>query len=107
MPPGRRILVVDDNVDSATMLGMLLKMEGHEIELAGTEVRTSQRAALEVERQGGDLHGAQVDVDAVQVALQDQVRDLGLGLAPLLAVHLDQQVEGAYQEVAATAGRVQ
>jgi signal transduction histidine kinase/ActR/RegA family two-component response regulator len=30
----RRILVVDDNVDSAVTLGILLKMEGHEIQLA-------------------------------------------------------------------------
>ena len=39
--------------------------------------------------------------------LQDEVRDLAFGLAPFLAVHLGEQVEGAHQEVAAPAGGVQ
>jgi CheY-like chemotaxis protein len=33
-PPGSRILVVDDSVDSAETLGELLKIWGHEVHLA-------------------------------------------------------------------------
>ena len=33
-PPGSRILVVDDSVDSAETLGELLKIWGHEVRLA-------------------------------------------------------------------------
>jgi CheY-like chemotaxis protein/two-component sensor histidine kinase len=32
--PTRRILIVDDNIDAANSLGMLLQLEGHEVELA-------------------------------------------------------------------------
>ncbi|WP_397568571.1 response regulator [Schlesneria sp. T3-172] len=42
-PPGRRTLVVDDHVDSANALGMLLKMHGQDVQVA-----YSGRKALEV-----------------------------------------------------------
>jgi two-component system, chemotaxis family, CheB/CheR fusion protein len=32
--PARRILIVDDNVDSAASLGMLLRLSGHETHVA-------------------------------------------------------------------------
>ncbi|HLC41778.1 MAG TPA: hypothetical protein VJO34_09140, partial [Methylomirabilota bacterium] len=49
-----------------------------EVQAPGTEAGAGQRAALQVQRQRGDLHRPQVDVDPVQVALDDQVRDLAL-----------------------------
>ena len=44
-PPGSRILVVDDSVDSAETLGELLKIWGHEVRLAhdGPEAVTAAR----------------------------------------------------------------
>src|SRR3954462_369064 len=32
--PGRKVLVVDDNADSARMLGLMLTLEGHEVRTA-------------------------------------------------------------------------
>ncbi|VTR92782.1 chemotaxis protein : Two-component hybrid sensor and regulator OS=Sorangium cellulosum (strain So ce56) GN=sce0929 PE=4 SV=1: PAS_9: HisKA: HATPase_c: Response_reg [Gemmata massiliana] len=45
-PPaiGLRILVVDDNVDTATSLGMLLEMHGHEVETAHDGARAVESA---------------------------------------------------------------
>jgi signal transduction histidine kinase len=48
---GRRVLVVDDNVDAATMLAMLLEASGHEV-----LVNYAPRAALE--RAGAELPSA-------------------------------------------------
>ncbi len=47
----RRILLVDDNVDAATMLGMLLEASGHEV----TVVHAAGRALECVERQQFDV----------------------------------------------------
>jgi signal transduction histidine kinase len=33
-PPRRRVLIVDDNLDAATSLAMVLRLEGHEVSLA-------------------------------------------------------------------------
>jgi CheY-like chemotaxis protein len=45
LAPGLRILVVDDNLDSATTLALLLRMAGHEVHLAHDGI-----AALEAVR---------------------------------------------------------
>jgi len=42
----RRILVVDDNQDSATSLAMLLKVTGHETEMAADGVEALQKASI-------------------------------------------------------------
>ena len=42
--PGRRILIVDDNVDSAQSLAMLLDMSGHETHTAHDGVEALARA---------------------------------------------------------------
>jgi PAS domain S-box-containing protein len=43
MPSGHRLLIVDDNQDAANSLGMLLKLQGHEVRVAH-----SGQAALEI-----------------------------------------------------------
>ena len=71
---------------------------------------------LEPERRRGDLHGARVEVDAVQVVLEDALDDGLVGplrlarfaaVPGLLAVERDQQIEGHHQEVAGADGRVE
>ena len=42
--PPRRVLVVDDNVDAAQMLGMCLQMAGHEVVVEHTPVAALERA---------------------------------------------------------------
>jgi CheY-like chemotaxis protein len=42
--PGRRILIVDDNVDAASSLAMLLKMTGHTTETANDGVAAVKTA---------------------------------------------------------------
>ena len=49
--PGRRILVVDDNVDAAETLGMLLQLEGHDVQT----VHTGSHALDAVARQAPDI----------------------------------------------------
>jgi CheY-like chemotaxis protein len=49
--PTRRMLVVDDNVDAATLFGMLLTEEGHDVQLAHdgpTALETAARFFPEV-----------------------------------------------------------
>src|SRR6185503_930351 len=41
--PARRILVADDNVDSADSLAMLLRLEGHEVEVVHDGVEALRR----------------------------------------------------------------
>jgi signal transduction histidine kinase/ActR/RegA family two-component response regulator len=44
--PRRRILVVDDNQDAATSLAVLLKVTGHETEMASDGVEALQKASI-------------------------------------------------------------
>ena len=43
--PGRRILVVDDNIDSAESLSMLLEISGHTVQMAHDGVEAVEKAA--------------------------------------------------------------
>jgi two-component system CheB/CheR fusion protein len=42
----RRILVVDDNVDAAALLGMLLREDGHDVQLAHDGLSALETAAV-------------------------------------------------------------
>lgn len=44
--PGRRILVVDDNIDSAETLGLLLRLGGHEVQTAYSGLAALEAARL-------------------------------------------------------------
>jgi predicted transcriptional regulator len=78
----------------------------NQVHTARAEVGPSELAGLEVEAQSGDLYGTQVDINPVEVALKDQVRDLPGSLQPFFSVHLDEEVKGPGQEMAAAACRV-
>jgi CheY-like chemotaxis protein len=45
-PPGRRVLIVDDNRDAADSLGLLLGLDGHDVRVA-----YAGRPALEIAKQ--------------------------------------------------------
>ncbi len=44
MPCSRRVLVVDDNADATRTLGLLLKLSGHEVRVAGDGPEALQAA---------------------------------------------------------------
>ncbi len=73
----------------------------------GAALVADELAGAEVEGEGGELYGAGVDVDAVQVLGQDAVGDLGGGQRGLLlAVHGRVHVERLALEVATAAAGV-
>jgi len=62
-------------------------------------------ASLHGQREGRQLPGAFVDLDAVEVIREDLPRDLGR-LVAFLLINGIEQVEGIGQHVAGTAGRI-
>jgi signal transduction histidine kinase/CheY-like chemotaxis protein len=85
-PPARRVLVVDDNVSSAQSLAMVLKLDGHDV-----EVSHDGRQALEAVRRFRPevvlLDIGLPGLDGYEVArrLREDI-DLGAGIALLAAV---------------------
>ena len=71
-----------------------------------------ERAGLEVQRRRRDLHGARIDVDAVEVVLDDGLGDLAVAedlsaMPCLFAVERRKLTERDDQEVPAPAGRIE
>ena len=80
-PPSRRVLIVDDNADSGSSLRTMLRMDGHEVELAtdGTAALASARAM----RPDVVLRDIGLpDMDGYEVARR--LRADGLGRDPLI-----------------------
>ena len=78
LPKGRRVLVVDDNVDAAKSLALLLEMTGHEVMLAYDGIHAVDLAKsfqpefvlLDIGLPGLDGYGV-----AKQIRLQDALKD--------------------------------
>jgi two-component system CheB/CheR fusion protein len=66
-PKPRRILVADDNVDSAESMSMLLKLSGHEVHLAHTGA-DALRAAREIRPDIGIFDIGMPDLNGYEVA---------------------------------------
>jgi CheY-like chemotaxis protein len=76
---GRRILVVDDNVDTTEMLSLLLEMHGHETHVAHSG-RSAMRVANDVRPDVVLLDLGLPDMDGCDVARELRDRPSGRGL---------------------------
>src|SRR5262245_44648524 len=81
---------------------------GRQVDVRRDEVHATRHKVanlflrLHDEREGGDLHCALVNIDAMEVSLENGSADLRrVGERPLLEVHRVEQLEGLNQEVTA------
>ena len=87
-PPGRRgcrVLVVDDNIDSAQSMGMLLELEGFTVDLAYDGDQALSRAAM-FQPNAVLLDIGLPGLNGYQVAQQLRERSTSAGGMPILLV---------------------